>query len=659
VYWSCDKNLNSLAFAKFFRMWWPETGSNRRRRPFQGRALPLSYLALAFFRERAHQAAKIARRARASQLRLPVGEGITDPSDDRAFENVDSQYSNHLASSPNLIALCGILGELNALERPLSMVRAHIALSLFISTTLCCAVAQTQSSTALTPGEARATHAMDAAAKMGPGEIYAFLKPFPKGADLHMHLSGAVYAETFIAEAAREGLCIASVDRGTPATPTGQDAVHFVKPLHSESNDCAPGQVTAASAFKNQPLYDDLIDSFSMRAFVPTEGIDGHDQFFSTFDRFGGLKSDAGEWLDEVSTRAAAQNEQYLEIMQTPTFSHAAAIGYKIGWPADAAQTVTPAELSQLRDQLLAGGVRDEVPTDIKEFNGAETSRNTIEHCDASDDEAPACHIRIHWLYQVLRGFPPQQVFAQTLLGFEVASVDPDVVGLNFVMPEDGYLSMRDYHLQMQMLDYLHSVYPKVRISLHAGELAPGMVPPAGLSFHIREAIDLGHATRIGHGVDVLYEDHPEALLKEMADKHVMVEVNLTSNDGILGIKGNAHPLHAYMAAHVPWALSTDDEGVSRIDLTHEYVKAVEEQALTYVDLKRSARTSLEHAFLHGESLWATPDDFTHRRSVCESPITATSKPSDPCASFLNANEKADAQWELEHRFAVFEAAQH
>jgi hypothetical protein len=29
-------------------MWWPETGSNRRRRPFQGRALPLSYLALAW-----------------------------------------------------------------------------------------------------------------------------------------------------------------------------------------------------------------------------------------------------------------------------------------------------------------------------------------------------------------------------------------------------------------------------------------------------------------------------------------------------------------------------------------------------------------------------------------------------------------------------------
>jgi len=537
------------------------------------------------------------------------------------------------------------------------MIRARIALTLFISTTLCCAVAQTTPSIVVTPGEARATRAMDEAATMGLGELYAFLKPFPKGADLHMHLSGAVYAETFIAEAAREGLCVASVERGTPATPQGQNAVRFVKPLRNEPNNCDSGEVAAASAFKNQPLYDNLIDSFSMRAFVPSEGIDGHDQFFSTFDRFGGLKSDAGEWLDEVATRAAAQNEQYLEIMQTPTFSHAAALGYKLGWPADAAQTVTTAELTELRDKLLSAGLRDEVPSDIKEFSDTETSRNAIGHCGSAQNESPACHVRVHWLYQVLRGFPPQQVFAQTLLGFEAASADPDVVGLNFVMPEDGYLSMRDYHLQMQMLDYLHSVYPKVRISLHAGELAPGMVPPVGLSFHIREAVDLGHAARIGHGVDVLYEDHPQALLHEMADKHVMVEVNLTSNDGILGIKGSAHPLHAYMAAHVPWSLSTDDEGVSRIDLTHEYVKAVAEQALTYDDLKRSARTSLEHAFLHGESLWAAPDDFTRRKPVCSAPVTATSEPTTDCTAFLKDNERAAEQWELERRFAVFEAA--
>jgi adenosine deaminase len=181
-------------------------------------------------------------------------------------------------------------------------------------------------------------------------------------------------------------------------------------------------------------------------------------------------------------------------------------------------------------------------------------------------------------------------------------------------------------------------------------------VPPAGLSFHIREAVELGHAERIGHGVDVLYEDKPAALLKEMADKHVMVEINLTSNDVILGVKDKDHPLAAYRAAHVPVALSTDDEGVSRIDLTHEYVRAVEEQGLSYLDLKRSARTSLEHAFLHGESLWSKPDDFTARRSPCAALITERSQPNDACGSFLDTNEKAAVEWELERRFAAFEA---
>src|SRR5271168_5500314 len=107
-------------------------------------------------------------------------------------------------------------------------------------------------------------------------------------------------------------------------------------------------------------------------------------------------------------------------------------------------------------------------------------------------------------------------------------------------------MAMSEYHRQMLMLDYLHGVYPTVHISLHAGEIAPGLVPPDGLKFHIREAVDLGHAERIGHGVDVMYEDRPHELLQELAAKHIMVEINLTSNDVILGIKGKDHPLSLY-----------------------------------------------------------------------------------------------------------------
>jgi adenosine deaminase len=502
---------------------------------------------------------------------------------------------------------------------------------------------------AQTPAELRTTHALDAAKKLGPTAVYAFLRPMPKGGDLHMHLSGAVYAETFIAEAIKENLCIdpTALRLDPRSVPAGAK--------EGAAPSCGTHDVPASTALLDQHLYDALIDSFSMRAFVPTPGKTGHDQFFDTFDRFGGLHNESGAWLDEVATRAASQNEQYLEIMTTPPFSKAATLGYKLGWPGGEAD-ISRDQLAKLRDQLLAAGLRDEVADDLSNVADAEATRNKLEHCDAAEPK-PACKVTVHWLYQILRAFPPQQVFAQTLLGFEAISAGKGFVGINFVQPEDARVAMKDYHLQMQMLDYLHSVYPDVKISLHAGELTLGLVPPAGLNFHIRQAINLGHATRIGHGVDVLYENNSEALLKEMAEKHIMVEINLTSNDGILGVKGAEHPLHAYLAAHVPVALSTDDEGVSRIDLTHEYARATTEQSLTYLDLKRSARTSLEHAFFAGASLWAHPDDFTARVHACLAPITPTSQPAAPCAAYLAANERAAQQYELERRFAAFEAA--
>jgi adenosine deaminase len=510
-----------------------------------------------------------------------------------------------------------------------------------------------------TPREQRAIRAFNTA-KQSPLELNAFLKRMPKGGDLHNHLSGAVYAETFIKDAAADGLCV------DPKT------MSFFKPAATTRSlppqpVCGEGNVRADSAFKDQKLYDALVDSFSMRSFVPSAGVSGHDQFFATFSRFGGIdKSHTGEWLDEVATRAATQNEQYLELMMTPTFSHAAEIGARIGWPntpVDPSQSstgdatgTTRADLSHLRDALLAAGLRDEIAVDRKEIEDALDARNNLEHC-GQPSASPACSVKIRILYQVIRVFPPQQVFAQTLLAFEVASQDPHVVGLNFVAPEDAYMSMSEYHRQMLMLDYLHSVYPTVHITLHAGELAPGLVPPDGLRFHIREAIDLGHAERIGHGVDVMYENEPQSLLKEMASRHIMVEINLTSNDVILGINPPWHPLPVYRAAGVPVALSTDDEGVSRIDLTNEYTRAAMDFNLSYLDLKASARTSIEHSFLPGVSLWQKPDAFTQTVSACAGQPLGAAKPTPKCLSFLQASEKATEQWQLERRFDLFESS--
>lgn len=488
-------------------------------------------------------------------------------------------------------------------------------------------------------GERRGTLNLQAALT-NPLQLRNLLKKMPKGADLHNHLSGAVYAESWIRAAAEDHLCVdlASVSFAKPQATSKEDWT---------AANCDSGKVAAADAYKDQRLFDALIDAFSMRGFVPSSGVTGHDHFFATFEKFSGTDHrHLGEWLDEIATRAALQNEQYLELMHTPEFGHAAAIASQIGWQAD---------FAQFRDALLAHGLRDDVATATHAMDVAEALRQEREHC-GQPGAASACQVQIRFLCQVLRGFPKQQVFAQTLLCFETAASDSRFVGINFVMPEDGYISMSDYALHMSVISFLHQFYPRVHLTLHAGELAPGLVPYEGLCCHIRLAVEQAKAERIGHGVDVMYEDHPHELLKEMARKRIMVEISLTSNDLILGINGKDHPFPLYRQFGVPVALATDDEGVSRIDLTHEYVRAVQTYGLNYHDLKQIVRASLEHSFLPGESLWRAPSNFTAAASACARDSLGNRQPSRSCAAFLKSSEKAAQQWELERRFREFES---
>ena len=66
------------------------------------------------------------------------------------------------------------------------------------------------------------------------------------------------------------------------------------------------------------------------------------------------------------------------------------------------------------------------------------------------------------------------------IVGYELASADSRVVGLNPVMAEDGYISMHDFDEQMKMFAFFHQLYPKIHLSTHAGELTPGLLGPAG-----------------------------------------------------------------------------------------------------------------------------------------------------------------------------------
>ena len=159
---------------------------------------------------------------------------------------------------------------------------------------------------------------------------------------------------------------------------------------------------------------------------------------------------------------------------------------------------------------------------------------------------------------------------------------------------------------------------PDAGIALHAGELTLGLVPPEALRFHIRQAVEIAGAHRIGHGTDVLYEDDPRGLLDLLARRDVLVEINLTSSDVILGVTGDAHPFPVYRATGVATTLSTDDEGVSRIDLTHEYLRAVLTYDLSWADVVELSRNSLLYAFLPPTEKAALLEELDRRLAAFE-----------------------------------------
>ena len=486
-----------------------------------------------------------------------------------------------------------------------------------------------QAQTARKDSEAAAARYFESIRK-SPPQMLAFLKKMPKGADLHSHLSGAVYAESYIQWAADMKLCVHQVTTVLSQAPCDEKS----------------GQVPVTQALTNPSLYGKLIDSWSMRFWNSTIN-NGHDQFFNAFGRFGmATWGQNGKMLAEVASRAAKGHVLYLELMLTPDGGASSQIGQKVGWDGDFNGTL---------NRLKSSGIDSAVATGVKTIEDAEQEKNKLLKCGTPQADA-GCSVTIRYISQVSRGATLGPVFAQMVTGFALAS-DPNskVVALNLVQPEDSLLSMQNFTTQMEMLDFLHTQYPHAHISLHAGEFAPGMVPPEGLTFHIRQSIMKGHAERIGHGVSVMFEDDPYDLLKEMARRNVMVEICLTSNDTILGIRNEQHPLNTYLQYGVPVTLATDDEGVARSEISREYLKAAEEHGLGYTQLKTMARTSLQFAFIPGPSLWT---DFKGFVTVvqCENDQPTGGSVSNACKQFLASSEKARLQWKLEEEFKTFES---
>lgn len=457
--------------------------------------------------------------------------------------------------------------------------------------------------------------------KTDPKALYAFFKVMPKGGELHYHLAGGAYPEAMLSVAAQDNYCL------------NKESFAISKKTHCEG-------IKSADLNKYPQIYSKTIESWSMEHFVPGQE-SAHDHFFNGFEKYMPIVFDyRPALLADIIQRAAAQHELYLEILDIPDNAQSASFGHLI-------QNIP--SYAQKRELLLANkGFQHNISYTAEKSDKIIAQTREYLGC-SSNPSAEFCTVKVKFLYYSLREQSLDNLFAQTLNAFEAVSRSKgSLVGVNLVQPENGSISLRDFHKQMQVFEFFHHMYPHVKISLHAGELSPETVSSEGLKNHIQEAIFIGHAERIGHGADITFEDNSLDTVRYMAKNRLPVEINLISNKVILNLYGSGHPLNYYLSHHVPVVLSTDDEGVLRTDLTHQYVEAVRAHDIGYEELKQISRNTLTYAFLPGKSIWANADKAT---LVPQCHDLGSSN----CKRFIQNNQKAALQWDLEQKLIAFE----
>lgn len=466
------------------------------------------------------------------------------------------------------------------------------------------------------------------AAKRSEPELVAFLKRMPKGGDLHNHVTGALYSDYILDNAVRRQLWF---DPSSLAFSADQGA----------------GRVRANDLLSNDALLYAYLNKVSMRGWMPNT-VDGHDHFFDTFDIIGtgldGLTTE--DLLVEVARRNLAQNVQYMELMTrcAPNETLGPVVQTRVDLQDYAAA------FAELQPKLRA--LKASIPAYMAARDRLLTSRLGLDQLIGGANGP----IAFRYIFSINRIQSNEQFFVWAAAAMACAKADRRVVGINMVAPEDHPISRTNFDTQMRILDFLWKRLGQPNVTLHAGELTLNYSPVEPMFDRIRKSMDLGHARRIGHGVSVAWEHDLDGLMREMKRRGVLVEICLSSNESILGVFGRRHPIYLYRRHGIPVNLNTDDEGVSRSNLTMEWVKAAQTYGFGYRDLKEMARNSLEYSFLTGPSLYLGRD-YRRLRPGFEGCRRPEWKPSPAAERVLGGSEKMKVQLRLERAFVAFERA--
>jgi adenosine deaminase len=429
---------------------------------------------------------------------------------------------------------------------------------------------------------ARHYAALVAGAEPKLAELTMFFSQMPKGGDLHHHYSGAIYVEQYLEFLDKQGWC---VNKASYRIETDKAAIDAERAKPLPQRNC----LNAAELYGDDHTWRELLQRWSSKDFKNHGGDKAPPdrQFFQTFGYFGAVSNtNFHDGLMRLKQRAIAENVSYIETMfkMSPYVVNA-------DFDARAWQNANDdaALDTQMSEWFAALDQDGSFNRSVKDFVA-----RIDEAAQGIDDD----DFTMRYQTCVLRLLNPSQVFSSMVAGFKAASASDKIVGVNIVGQESQAVSMRDYTLHMKMFRFLKSRYPQVKVALHAGELALGDVPPEDLQFHIDQAISLGHANRIGHGIDLAHEANAVGIMKTMREKDIPVEINLTSNGFINGVQGESHPVTLYRKYGVPYVISTDDAGVTRHNLAGEYVLFASRYKPSYAELKKASYNSIRYSFL-------------------------------------------------------------
>jgi adenosine deaminase len=442
-----------------------------------------------------------------------------------------------------------------------------------------------------------------------PQQLKQFINGMPIGADLHCHASGAVSTEKLVNIAKENHYCIDSNYR-------------ISYPINGV---CENAKFT--DEFLNSPYAQKkTIEAWSMQNFHAYGREDGKTHFFKTFEKFNILPKE--NWpavIADVVDQAHDQHIQYLELM--------------LSMHGKKPNVVLSADNHHIEDVLNHPAYKKYIQNNVLYFSHLKNKVKLNTPWLGED-------VDLAWILEIKRNQPFEQFWKDAVMVFAIANKVPDIVAINMVQAEYASYAQNDYTKQMKLLEILKLYYPKVKVVIHAGEVPAEFAKQSDVD-HIQTALNFVKPTRIGHGTMISYEKEYTKTLDEMAKDNIPVEINLTSNDQILGVSAKNHPVQTYLKAHVPIVISSDDPGVSRNNLSHEYYRAVVEQKLSLDEIIKANRNSLTYSLLPGHSLWKDSEKAIPVNN-CQF------MKSYQCINYISKNPKAYQQWVLENNLETY-----